>query len=479
MKRLIYIISLILTLATASTAYAVTDKEMEQARVIAAQAYLRWANDGSGYLDELHPTTMAQLEKSLKPKEKENLKAFKAIGVPKDYASWNKEKLVEYWGTTVFSSKGLVEKGRGGKSRARKRISSMTVSAPAKAEEAKPKEADKPAPQAPKPDEKTQEPAQTAENPANPTASATPENADSVKAVSDLADRLAEEALENDETINKADNHTWVYIIILCILVGIVVALVVFASNTMKRTGGEAMAARRTSENSKNPEPVEGNDNLSSRLKEKSNEVDMLNKKVEDLLSQNSSLKTNLEALTKETVSLRSRLTESSRKISSLEAELQEARKNAAVASVHPQHVQQPQAVATPQQPVRPATASQQATAQAPRTAKPATSLRTIYLGRANSRGIFVRADRQLNIGNSIFRLDTSDGYAGTFRVASDPTVWEMAILTPNESLAGACIIQDNDGTEGKSKIVTDSAGTAVFEGGCWKVIRKAKVHFE
>ncbi|MDE6702925.1 MAG: hypothetical protein K2K00_04525, partial [Muribaculaceae bacterium] len=54
-------------------ALAVTDKEMEEAKTIAAQAYLRYANDGSGYLDEFKATTMAQLESKLKAKEKENI----------------------------------------------------------------------------------------------------------------------------------------------------------------------------------------------------------------------------------------------------------------------------------------------------------------------------------------------------------------------------------------------------------------------
>lgn len=390
--------------------------------------------------------------------------------MPKDYASWDKAKLVEYWGTTVFSSKGLIEKGRGGKSRARKRISSMTISAPAKAEAAKTKDAEKSTALPAKTEEKQQLPAKAAENAKNQGAESTSqENSDSIKAASDLADRLAEEALDNDESIRKADNHTWIYIVILCILVGVVVALVVFASNTMKRTGAESVQTRKPQANDSKPEPKQDNGNLAARLKEKNNEVELLNKKIEDLLSQNTSLKANLEALTKETSSLRTRLTDSNREIESLESELLAARKEPAAA-------QQPQQPSPVQQHSQTAAQRQQHATQPQ--AKPSTPLRTIYLGRANARGIFVRADRQLNIGNSIFRLDTTDGYAGTFRVASDPTVWEMAILTPNESLAGACIIQDNDGSEGKSRIVTDSAGTAVFEGGCWKVIRKAKVHF-
>ena len=132
--------------------------------------------------------------------------------------------------------------------------------------------------------------------------------------------------------------------------------------------------------------------------------------------------------------------------------------------------------ILSPQPLASPSTQPHQGAASQPRQATP---LRTIFLGRANAKGIFVRADRSLNIGNSIYRLDTTDGYAGTFRVANDPTVWEMALLTPRESLSGACSCAELENTEGKERIVTDSSGTAIFEGGCWKVIRKAKIHYE
>ncbi len=130
MKRLVYIISVITLLLLAVPAKAVTDKEMEQARVIATQTYLRYANDGSGYLDALHPTTMAELEKNLKQKEKENIKAFKAIPVPSGYQSWDKQKLVDYWSTTAFSHAGLTDKGKIGKNPARKKLNNMKVAAP-------------------------------------------------------------------------------------------------------------------------------------------------------------------------------------------------------------------------------------------------------------------------------------------------------------------------------------------------------------
>ena len=111
--------------------FAVTDKEMEEARTITAQAYLRYANDGSGYLDDFKATTMSQLESKLKAKEKENIKAFKSVKVPSDYASWDKAKLVEFWGVTFFTSPNLAEKGKVARSRVKQRINAMTVAAPA------------------------------------------------------------------------------------------------------------------------------------------------------------------------------------------------------------------------------------------------------------------------------------------------------------------------------------------------------------
>lgn len=472
MKRLTHIIAIILAFAATVPANAVTDKEMEQARVIAAQAYLRYANDGSGYLDDLHPKTMAELERGLKPKEKENIKAFKAVAVPKDYRSWDKAKLVEYWGGTAFAAKGLAEKGRTGKLRAKKRINAMTVAAPAA-----PESKTTPAPaqdkkEAPAPAAtQTQTPAAA---PAQATAAGETQAqaADSVPRTDAAADAALLAMEEEDEPIQKAKDNTWIYIVILVILVAVVVALVVFASNTMKKSeaaGQRQNAQGRAGGQSRQPDNMapapsraadgaEANalrEKFAAKLAEKNNEVYSLNKKIDELNRQNASLKKNLEGLTSEIAMLRTRLAEAA------ESQKQE---------------EQPQPAARPAMETHP---QPQAAQQPQRSQQAQTPLRTIYLGRANAKGIFVRADRTLNIGNSIFRLDTTDGYAGTFRVAEDPTVWEMALLTPRESLSAACVAPELENTDGMQRIVNDSSGTAVFEGGCWKVIRKAKIHYE
>lgn len=465
MKRIIYIISLsiILTLTNFS-ANAVTDKEMEQARTIATKAYLRYANDGSGYLDQIQAKTMAELEKSLKPKEKENLKAFKAVPVPSDYKSWDKQKLVEYWGVKAFATPGLLDKGRIGRSRAKKNIAAMTVAPPAKEPE---KKAATPAVRDEAPAKA--EPSDTAAaSPAVPVDSAMNAAADST-AIDALAqaeaaaDALSQ--LDDEPQLAKADNHTWIYIVILCILVAVVCALVVFASNVMRRNEENARAAEtmRQSGVSDSANANALREKFAATLNAKNEEIKTLSKKIESINGQNATLKANLESLTAEIASLRSRLSEANNKI----------------AAAQSQAVRQQSAQPSSQQQVSQPSSQQVSREQATQPQQTSTPLRTIYLGRANAKGIFVRADRSLNLGNSIYRLDTTDGYAGSFRVANDPTVWEMALLTPRESLLGACVIAEPDDTAGMTKIVNDSAGTAVFEGGCWKVIRKAKVHYE
>ncbi|MDE6753134.1 MAG: hypothetical protein K2J82_00810 [Muribaculaceae bacterium] len=450
MKRLFKLLALTLFLGAYLPAAAVTQKEMDQARALATKAYLRYANDGSGYLDNVSPKSMADLEKQLKAKEKENIKAFKSIPVPSGYESWTKEQLVEYWGK-AFSSKGLIEKGRAGRTRAKKYISDMTIAPPTKPEEKK--EEPKKEEAAPKQEEK---PTPDAVNDNAPTLPAV----DSMQSTLEKAEAIVEAGIDNtepDPQINKVKDNSALYIIILVVLVAVVIALVVFASNVMKKNA----AAARQNPDAPYPAPAEGESEKMAELREKfsatltakNNEIASLSKKLESLNSQNASLKKNLEGLTAEVAVLRNRLSAASAST--------ESRKQA---SAQAETVRQsaPSPAPTPQ-------AGQPA----------ATPLRTIYLGRVNSKGIFIRADRNLNAGNSVYRLDTTDGFSGSFRVASDPSVWEMAMQKPIETLSEGCTGPDLDNTEGMSRVVNDAAGTAIFENGCWRVYRKAKIHYE
>ena len=458
MKRLTYILTLFICLAVALPSFAVTEKEMDQARAIAAKAYLRYANDGSGYLDDINAKSMSELEKALKAKEKENIKAFKNIPVPKDYASWDKQKLVDYWGNKAFASKGLLDKGRIGKSRAKKNLNAMKISDPVK-------------------EEKKQVAQETSAPEVKPESRTTQVSTETQSATQDASELLSDPLsadLDSDPQLEKAKDHTWIYIIILCILVGVVVALVVFASNVMKKNGDKYKETVSTLPGTLQSSS-DGNamkEKYAAAIASKNEEISTLSKKVESLNTQNNSLKSNLEALTAEIASLRTRIAESNKKIAEYESALQSAHNH--VADVQSVTHHEP----TPQQQVN-RQAARQTQAETVRIQPQAPGVRSIFLGRANSKGIFVRADRSLNPGNSVFRLDTTDGYAGTFRVVSDPVVWEMVMRSPVETLSGACVSPDLTDTDGMTRVVNDSAGTAIFESGCWKMIRKAKIHYE
>lgn len=443
MKHIVKYLTILIILGICLSAEAVTREEMDQARALAAKAYLRYANDGSGYLDQVSPKSMADLEKQLKAKEKENIKAFKGIPVPSGYESWTKEQLVEFWGK-AFSSAGLDEKGKRGRTRAKNYISSMTVSAPVKTE--------------PKKEEpKKETPAQSA-----PAAQV---NVDSAQATLEKAEAIVEggiESVEPDPQISKVKDHSAIYVIILVILVAAVIALVVFASNVMKRN---AAAARKDGGRNDGEYVLQGEDSSAKeeKLREKFNaainaknqELAGMVREVENLEARNAALSKRVEELTAEVASLHHRLSEASK---------------AQQASVAPAPAPVAQAP-TSQQIHAPGAPSPSKETHAP--------LRTIYLGKVNSKGIFIRADRSLNAGNSVYRLDTADGYSGSFRVAEDPSVYDMALAAPLQSLGGGCVNPELENVVGKTRIVTDAAGTAIFDGGCWKVLRKAKIHYE
>lgn len=424
------IFAFLLALLAPGVTFAVTDQEMEQARTIAAKAYLRYANDGSGYLDDLNPKNMQELEASLKTKEKENIKAFKAISVPSDYKDWNKDKLVEFWSVTAFQNKGLLEKGRGGRIRARSQINKMTIST---------------SPQAPI----SQEPSEVSksETPANET-NPTPDNIATSELNAEYTEeelRMDEEKAEEDLDVDQAGNYTWVYIMVLTILVAIVIALVVYAMKVMKKNNF----------NTENYQPADSDLNAltqsqqeeyESVLADKNVEIAMLKKKLESFSRQNSEMKVKIDNLTAELETLQSqKVSETRNTASSIQGESngKEEVKDFIV------------------------------------TTPPKKRLHTIYLGRANSRGIFIRADRTINPGHSIFELETSDGFTGTFRVIDSPSVWSLALSNPQEYLEKSCMGPDLDSPGNATKIITESSGTAVFEGGCWRVIRKTRIRYE
>ena len=102
---------------------------------------------------------------------------------------------------------------------------------------------------------------------------------------------------------------------------------------------------------------------------------------------------------------------------------------------------------------------------------------RIIYLGRANREGMFVRAERSLNPQHSLFRLQTTDNVSGTYTVADDPEVASRVLANPDLLMAVSCELEDTD-TYGKESVDTVTPGTAIFEGGRWRVLRPALIRF-
>ena len=459
---------------------AVSDSEMEKARVTAAKIYLRWSNNGSDYLDKLDPVSLPELEKSLKDTEKKNLAAFKAVKLPKDYASWDKAALVKYWSATFFESAGLNADGvrQGARTQVRRRIESMTVSDPVavRAENQSVAKQEDPAAadtvSASVPASVDSEAARQEAEMASRTAAV-----DSITAALAAVDDMQEEK-------SSASGSTWLYVVVLVLLVAAVIWLVVFASKTLKRSEGAtagsdsgrmsdstaAEPARQTDMPSEAAETrVASVADETARMREKfanslavkTEEIRTLNRRLQEVMAESDSLSAETVALREENARLR-------RELESLRASgmAESGSRQPAMPEDRPSTARPPQA---PQPAAEPRGGRQQPMPQQPR---------EIFLGRVNNRGIFVRADRLLNPGMTVYSLLTSDGYSGTYRVVSDPDSVQTALDNPEEWLANGCVAKDLTDTTGKTAIMTEAAGTAVFENGTWRVIRKARVKY-
>lgn len=420
----------IMAFAVTTQVLAVTDNEMEQARTIAAQAYLRYANNGSGYLDDVKATNIADLQKELKAKEQENIKAFLAIPVPKDYAQWDKAKLAEYWSVTALNTPGLIDQGKGAKSRIRSRINSMSVSDPVAQPAAVPDAAAATAPE---------------QTPSVLTDSVPQDILSQEQDI--LADQKAIEADSQTPSMESSSNSTWIYVVILIILIAVVVWLVIYAAKVMKNQQGDGHGDSNDSE--------ELND-MRERAKRA---IAQYKEKLQELNEQLQESDSKLAEAQEET----RRYKEDNRRLNERIADLQ-AKLRAAAAAPAPR--QQPQPQSRPQ--ARPAQEKDSDDI-----------LHVIYLGRANSRGIFVRADRNYSNGNSVYKLDTEDGLTGTFEYVDNTSMNRTVLDRPKEMLSGGCTADDIEDTLGATEIVTESRGTAIFENGYWKVLRKSRIRFK
>lgn len=451
---------------------AITDQEMDHARAVTALWYLRWVNNGSDYLESLDPKSMSELEGKLKQKEKENIKAFKSVSVPSDYSKWDKEKAVTYWSETFFKSKGLDDQGRNARARVKKKLSAMTFSAPSDPS-AKPEAAPSPEPVAELPSA-APEPEETA-----PAETELPSAQEIVNQSNEMDSMVADqtETVPADQDSKKEGSSNWIYIVALLVLVGIVVWLVIFASRTMQNSSKaaaeipdeddqpvkpqpmqtEAPASPRKSEIrqpiaavAEDPDESESilRDRFARRLSAKDTEIHELQRSVRDLRDENL-------RLADDNSKLKSDLSIARRELDTLKNRRREAEE--AVAPPVVERVAEPSVART----------------------RGSVPTHDIYLGRANSKGIFVRADRKPVEGKSVFVLSTSDSYTGTYRILQSASTIDMALENPEYYLSGGCVAADILATSEADGINTVSSGTAIFEDGCWRVLRKAKIAYE
>lgn len=433
---------------------AVTDTEMDQARAIAGKFYVRYINDGAGYLDGYTPGSMAELENKLTNNtDKENLAKFKAAAYPSDYSAWDKSQLAEYWSTTFFkeNASGLNAKAAENgvcKKQIRKAVESMKVSAPVK-------------------QEMQAEPVMT------DTMSRTPEEAAIEASLASEAEKLQEaqalvDSQEAKEKEKGENSGTWVYVMILGILIAVVIFLVVYASRTMKsQPRQEAEGSDSREANTENTESNGSRERFQpatnvadeTRMREKyaknlaakSEEIRLLSRQLNemetlaaDLKEENRQLKAKIEQMQNQAKFARKERSENENSFSSTKEESDFRGRERTREREH---------------------ASERK--------------KEIYLGRVNAKGLFVRADRHAVDGQSIFKLTTENGTSGTYTLIQNPLIMEQALEDPGRWLAGGCIAKDMFDTEGYEEIVTETPGKAVFRDGAWRVEKKTRIRYE
>ncbi len=428
-------------------ALAVTPEEMEEARTITAKVYLRCSNDGSDYLDKISVKTMSDLEGKLKAKEKENLATFKSLsgGVPSDYASWTKADLINYWSRTFYSnpqiklgSKGYAQK------LTENALGEMKVRDPGEVEQPVPVAAD--------------------------SASALPDAVTTIpvdeQSTQAVLDTLAEtvQPVETGENADEGSGNA-IYIVLLCVLVAFVVALIIYAARMFKRQSdnddGDDAEEERTVTAKSGP-----NVNVTIAAPAGARAVADIEqsggKEVESLRAENAELRRAIDDYKHHLNYLKNEKTELQEQVRQLCAELEQERRTA------PTRIR---AGYSDRVDVANVYSEEEAVFRSDDRSK------TLYLGRANDDGMFVRAERELNSAHSIFRLVSADGITGTFTVLEMPVVRRRIMADPRTALRGSC---DCDFSEADrcSEVENVRGGTAVFDQGRWKVLRRAQVRF-
>ncbi|MDE6561284.1 MAG: hypothetical protein K2K75_07890 [Muribaculaceae bacterium] len=482
MNSFLKIFMIAVAMVTAIPSFAVTDKEMEQARALAAKHYLRYANNGSDYLDKLNPSSVAELSKSLKAKEQENIKSFNAVAVPKDYASWDKKKLVEYWSSTFFRSPGLKEDGKKCLSVLAKNLNKMTVAAPsaeAKPAETKPAEPAKPTEDASKPAAEAKPSSTPASETAAPAANESSDQAvaaepDAVDAVAQAVAQAEADAGIADEQPKKSSNTGW-YIGILVVLVGVVIWLVMYASKSMKETGA-SLADHKAGEKEIREAKRAAKEEQNKMREQYANSLTAKNDEIKQLKSEMEARERELDAAKREADALRRQLDAAKRELSNA----RQGRAEQPIAS-HQAQERRPAQEPRPAQEMRHTQEqSQSAPSQKSQVspARPGGLPPVVFLGYVNQKGLFTKASRSLNMETSVYRMDIPDGHHGLFRVVNDPEILDRLVDNVAQWLEGGCVIENPEDADIAAEIVTLQPGEALFADNTCRVTKKARIKF-
>lgn len=492
MKRIFALVTLLAAFAAGSR--AVTPEELEQARTHAAIVYLRNANPGSDYLDKVSVGSRSALRAKLRnDKDRDNLELFnRKLPSTSGYESWDKEKLSDYAQKAV-SAPGNYQSTGFARSQVKKRISAMAVKAPSGTARA----ADDT--QARQPEEQPAEEPVAVQAPADSVPAAVlPDAMDTRQAEADSALSAAEDSLmaqqpQQQEVASSGSNT--VYIVILCILVALVVVLVVYAARYFSRQEKEKRGEERFVSGgeersvSGRPDPLSAPATPSRPTERREDRDAHRRSRVEPELEPDDNPQRVIESLRAENRELRRACEEYKYHINYLKSEKEKA--DADRARTGATTALGPQARAEEHAPVvtlndrytqrreqqQPGVGQAGPARHAETQPAPRPGQRIIYLGRANREGMFVRAERSLNPQHSLFRLQTTDNVSGTYTVADDPEVASRVLANPDLLMAVSCELEDTD-TYGKESVDTVTPGTAIFEGGRWRVLRPALIRF-
>ena len=500
MKRIFALVTLLAAFAAGSR--AVTPEELEQARTHAAIVYLRIANPGSDYLDKVSVGSRSALRAKLRnDKDRDNLELFnRKLPSTSGYESWDKEKLSDYAQKAV-SAPGNYQSTGFARSQVKKRISAMAVKAPSGT--ARPADDT----QARQPEEQPAEEPVAVQAPADSVPAAVlPDAMDTRQAEADSALSAAEDSLmaqqpQQQEVASSGSNT--VYIVILCILVALVVVLVVYAARYFSRQekekrgeerfviGGEERPASRGEERSVSgrPDPLSAPATPSRPPERREDRDTPPRSRVAPQLEPDDNPPRVIESLRAENRELRRACEEYKYHINYLKSEKEKAdadrARTGATTALGPQaHAEEHAPVVTlndrytqRREQQHPGIGQAGPARHAETQPAPRPGQRIIYLGRANREGMFVRAERSLNPQHSLFRLQTTDNVSGTYTVADDPEVASRVLANPDLLMAVSCELKDTD-TYGKESVDTVTPGTAIFEGGRWRVLRPALIRF-